>query len=121
MITNLNEILVEWSYRTSDGKPDVNNKAKLLILENVLNDFGWSREARAELLGTLMTEDDIVKNKESGATYTVKNHNPETQDLITKDASEDEIEKVKKDDGEEVNRDSKFIEKSKESYDIFVV
>ena len=54
MIKDLNQILVEWSYRTSDGKPDVKNKAKLLILENVLNDFGWSREARAELLGSLM-------------------------------------------------------------------
>ena len=56
MIKDLNKILVEWSYRTSDGKPDVNNRAKLLILENVLNDFGWSREARAELLNTLMVE-----------------------------------------------------------------
>jgi len=54
MIKDLNKILVEWSYRTSDGKPDVKNRAKLLILENVLNDFGWSREARAELLGSLM-------------------------------------------------------------------
>ena len=54
MITDLNEILVEWSYRTSDGKPDVKNRAKLLILENVLNDFGWTREARAELLSSLM-------------------------------------------------------------------
>ena len=54
MITDLNKILVEWSYRTSDGKPDVKNSAKLLILESVLNDFGWSREARAELLNNLM-------------------------------------------------------------------
>ena len=54
MITDLNEILVEWSYRTSDGKPDVKNNAKLIILETVLKDFGWSREARAELLNTLM-------------------------------------------------------------------
>ena len=56
MITDLNKILVEWSYRTSDGQPDVNNSAKLLILESVLNDFGWSREARAELLNNLINE-----------------------------------------------------------------
>ena len=61
MITDLNEILVEWSYRTSDGKPDVKNSAKLLILENVLEDFGWSREARAELLNTLMESDRVYK------------------------------------------------------------
>ena len=45
MITDLNKILVEWAYRTSDGKPDVKNSAKLLTLETVLKDFGWSREA----------------------------------------------------------------------------
>jgi hypothetical protein len=66
MIKDLNQILVEWSYRTSDGKPDVKNKAKLLILENVLNDFGWSREARAELLGTLMEGDRVYKNSWPG-------------------------------------------------------
>tara|TARA_R110002126_G_scaffold5831_3_gene31146 strand:+ start:1314 stop:3380 length:2067 start_codon:yes stop_codon:yes gene_type:complete len=54
MIKDLDKILVEWSYRTSDGKPDVNNSAKLILLEKVLDDFGWSREARAELLSTLM-------------------------------------------------------------------
>ena len=64
MITDLNKILVEWSYRTSDGKPDAKNSAKLLTLESVLKDFGWSREARAELLSTLM-EVDIVRKKQS--------------------------------------------------------
>ena len=48
MITDLNEILVEWAYRTNDGKPDVKSNAKLLTLEGVLKDFGWTREARAE-------------------------------------------------------------------------
>jgi hypothetical protein len=105
MITDLSEILIEWSYRTHDGIPDVNNNAKLILLENILKEYGWIREARDELLNNLMTEDDIVKNKESGTTYTVKNHNPETQDLITKDASEDEIEKAKKDDDEEDKKD----------------
>ena len=39
MIKDLNKILVEWSYRTSDGKPDVKNSAKLIVLESVLNDL----------------------------------------------------------------------------------
>ena len=56
MITDLNKILVEWAYRTNDGKPDVKNNAKLLTLESVLKDFGWSEEARAELLFTLMEQ-----------------------------------------------------------------
>ena len=54
MIKDLDKILVEWSYRTSDGKPDIKNSSKLILLEGVLSDFGWSREARAELLNTLM-------------------------------------------------------------------
>ena len=36
MIKDLNQILVEWSYRTSDGKPDVNNSAKLILLKTIL-------------------------------------------------------------------------------------
>jgi len=71
MITDLNEILVEWSYRTSDGKPDVKNSAKLIILESVLNDFGWSKEARAELLNTLMVEIDF-KNQAAFDAYNKK-------------------------------------------------
>ena len=71
MITDLNKILVEWSYRTSDGKPDVKNSAKLIILESVLNDFGWSKEARAELLNTLMVEIDF-KNQAAFDAYNKK-------------------------------------------------
>ena len=56
MIKYLNKILTDWSYSVSDGLPDVKNRAKLILLENVLNDFGWSREARAELLNNLMEE-----------------------------------------------------------------
>ena len=96
MITDINKILVEWAYRTSDGKPDAKNKAKLLTLESVLSDFGWSREARAELLNTLIKEDDIVKNRETGNIYTVKNVNKDKHQLIKKNASKDDIQKVKK-------------------------
>tara|TARA_Y100001963_G_scaffold154492_1_gene243410 strand:+ start:534 stop:2483 length:1950 start_codon:yes stop_codon:yes gene_type:complete len=96
MITDLNKILVEWAYRTSDGKPDVKNSAKLLTLETVLKDFGWSREARAELLSTLMTEDDIVKNRKTGNVYTVKNVNKDKHQLIKKNASKDDIKKIDK-------------------------
>ena len=101
MITDINKILVEWAYRTNDGKPDAKNKAKLLTLESVLSDFGWSREARAELLNTLIKEDDIVKNKETGNIYTVKNVNKDKHQLIKKNASKDDIKNVKDKDDEE--------------------
>ena len=110
MITDLNEILVEWAYRTNDGKPDVKSNAKLLTLEGVLKDFGWSREARAELLSTLM-ETDIVKNKDSGNIYTVQNVNKDKHVLVKKDASDADIAKVtkKKVDKEKTKDDSEDI------------
>ena len=47
----------EWTTQyDDDGKPDVKSNAKLLTLEGVLKDFGWSREARAELLYELMEQ-----------------------------------------------------------------
>ena len=95
MITDLNKILVEWAYRTNDCKTDVKSNAKLLTLEGVLKDFGWSRPARAELLNTLM-EADIVKNKDSGNIYTVQNVNKDKHILVKKDASDDQIDKVTK-------------------------
>jgi len=108
MITDLNEILVEWSYRTSDGKPDVKNSAKLIILESVLNDFGWSREARAELLNTLMEADIVTKIGGSGSPYTVKNFNKEKHKLVKKNASDDEIAKVTK---KKVNKEKPKVSK----------
>ena len=54
MITDISKILVEWAYQTSDGKPDVKNGAKLIILERVLKNFGWSSPVRAELLNNLL-------------------------------------------------------------------
>ena len=58
MITDIDKILVEWSYRTSDGKPDVSNNSKLVVLEYVLTDFGWPSEAKSELIKTLMEKDN---------------------------------------------------------------
>ena len=115
MITDLNKILVEWAYRTSDGQPDVKSNAKLLTLESVLKDFGWSREARAELLSALMTEDDIVKNRKTGNVYTVKNVNKDKHRLVKKNASKDDIKKIDKakEKGDEKPTDSDKKEPSK--------
>ena len=118
MITDLNEILVEWAYRTNDGKPDVKSNAKLLTLEGVLKDFGWTREARAELLSTLM-ETDIVKNKDSGNIYTQQNVNKDKHVLVKKDASDDEIakvtkKKVDKEKGDKKPKDNSGVIKQKE-------
>ena len=116
MITDLNKIIAEWSYRTHDGKPDVNNNAKLILLEGVLTEFGWSREAKAELLNNLI-EKTLVKNKDSGAVYLVKNVNDEKHDILKKNASEDDLDKEKDDeepDVEEPINDKKVDDKLKQ-------
>ena len=114
MITDLNKILVEWSYRTSDGRPDAKNSAKLLVLENVLKDFGWSKEARAELLSTLMeanadvVEPTLAKAREKaklGQTYS----SPRSKKVYTRGKEEEE--------GEDSKEDEKTKETKKTTYD----
>ncbi len=104
MITDLRKVLSEWAYRTKSGKPNPKSMAHQIILEGVLKDFGWDSEERNELLSSpsFLIETDIVKNKKSGNTYVVQKHNPDTQSLVKKDASKDDIKKVEKDkNGEE--------------------
>ena len=62
MITDLNKILVEWAYRTNDGQPNSKNSAHIIILERGLNDFGWYREAIAELLNNWDFSKDLVND-----------------------------------------------------------
>ncbi len=108
MIPDIRYILTEWSYRV--GAIDYKNEKHLYHLNEILREEGWPYEVINELIETL-NEVDIVKNKKSGNTYVVKTHNPDTQDLIKKDASEDEIEKVKKGDDKQDIKVPKEIKK----------
>ena len=96
MIVNWDLILNDLSVRLKNGTPDFKNEQHIIKLWDVLKEHKWPIEARVELIQTLQ-EKDIVKNKKSGNTYVVKTHNPETQSIVKKDASEKEIEKVKQD------------------------
>ena len=100
MITDLKQILIEWSYQTSDGIPDVKNNAKLILLESILKEYGWSREARDELLNNLMEANaDVVeptlalarKKAEKGQTYS----SPQSKKVYTrgKEEGDEEAEK----------------------------
>ena len=60
MITNINEILIEWAYRTKDGQPNPKSMSHQIILEGLLKDFGWSREERSELIGNLMEKKSVL-------------------------------------------------------------
>ena len=92
----IDECITDWFYNHPDGyakKPyDIQD---LTILSEVLQKRSVDNKTIVEILKTL-AEDDIVKNRETGNVYTVKNHNPDTQKLIKKNASPEEIERAKK-------------------------
>jgi len=71
MITSINEILTEWAFRTKDGLPNPKSMAHQILLEGILKNYGWSMEARAELLNNLMVEMDF-KNKAAFDVYNKK-------------------------------------------------
>ena len=96
MITDFQSIVDEWSYRV--GIIDLKDTKHLYHLNQILYEQGWTQDVIDEI-NQKLTEDDIVKNKESGNTYVVKTHNPDTQDLVKKDASPEDVKKVDK--GEE--------------------
>ena len=95
----IDKILTEWSYRVHDGMPNPKNALHLVKLKETLSELNLPKEVSVGLLKNLrqIQEKDIVKNKQSKNTYIVKKHNPDTQDLVKKDASKADIDKVKKD------------------------
>ena len=104
----IDEILVEWAYRVHDGMPNPKNSMHIVELRESMEELNIPNDVIYKVIDNIINEEDIVKNKESGNTYAVKNHNPETQDLVKKDASPEDIKKVKKDDdGEEKTKDDK--------------
>ena len=106
MITDFDKIVKEWSYRVHNSKPNPQNSTHQYQLTEILIEYGWPYQAIDELIQNL-NEIDIVKNKKSGNVYPVRTHNPDTQDLIKKDASKDDIEKVKKDKEQDKEPESK--------------
>ena len=104
----IDEILVEWAYRVHDGMPNPKNTLHIVQLRESMEELNIPNNVIYKVIDNIINEEDIVKNKESGNTYAVNNHNPKTQDLVKKDASPEDIKKVKKDDdGEEKTKDDK--------------
>jgi len=92
---NTNKILAEWAYRVDDGQPDVTNVNHINHLREILYNFGLPHKFIVEYVHGL-TEDSIVKNKKSGSVYPVKKVNPATQQVIKKNASKKDLEKLDK-------------------------
>ena len=119
----IDEILTEWSYRVNNGMPDVNNKLHLIDLQELLYEKKYSKKFIEMLLNNLQ-ENDIVKNKESGNIYVVQTHNPDTQNLVKKDASDTDIEKINNSEAETTEdivdiQDINF-ERNKYSFEVVV-
>ena len=53
MITKIDKILSELSFRVSDGMPDLTNEQHLIKLFDVLKDFGWPVKERVEFLQSI--------------------------------------------------------------------
>ena len=94
----IQKAITDWAYKVNDGCPDPQNRSHIQVLEAVLRQYGCTEEFLSEYMPRVgkIHEDDIVKNKNTGNVYTVKNHNPKTQSLVKKDASDDEIASAKK-------------------------
>jgi len=92
----INKIVQEWGYEVPNGIINTDNPYHLVILEGVLDKHNFTKEQKNTLLKSLrkIHEDDLVKNKKSGNVYAVDKHNPDTQDIIKKDASKQDIEKA---------------------------
>lgn len=100
MKNNWNKILNELSYRVSSGIPDLSNEQHLMKLWDILKEHNWNVNARVELLKNL-NEMSIVKNKKSGNVYPVKTFKPQTQTIVKKDATKDDIKKAQQGAGED--------------------
>ena len=100
MKNNWNKILNELSYRVSTGIPDLSNEQHLMKLWDILKEHNWNLDARVELLKNL-DEMSIVKNKKSGNVYPVKTFKPQTQTIVKKDATKDDIKKAQQGAGED--------------------
>ena len=89
----IKQALTDWAYKVNDGCPDPQNRTHIQILEAVLRQYGCTEEFITEYIPRVheahkLYEDDIVKNKKSGNTYVVQNHNKDTQSLIKKDSTQ---------------------------------
>jgi len=87
MVT-IDNILLEWSYRCSDGIVDLNNPQKKAILEQILNKLGIDLNEALNSKATSLAIDNIL-NSELGQKYNFKKQSDKYRlgnlDKITKD------------------------------------
>ena len=102
----IEKILKDWKKRVGNNL-NYKNTDNLFELGSMLTEQGWDSETIGILIENLK-EIDIVRKKQPdgsfGSAYTVKKHNPDRgQQLIKKDASPEDLDKVDK--GEPIDTD----------------
>ena len=89
MLQNLDEILLELSYRVPTGIVDLTKDYQVTELANILRENGYENAfemaQKARVYFSYLNEDKvtIVKNKETGNIYPVKNVDPTIHDIPT--------------------------------------
>ena len=102
----IEKILKDWKKRVGNNL-NYKNTDHLFELGSMLTEEGWDSETIGILIENLK-EIDIVRKKQAdgsfGSAYTVKKHNPDRgQQLVKKDASPEDLDKVDK--GEPIDTD----------------
>ena len=115
-------LFLEWRVRVHNGMPDPSDAGHTKILREVCLDFGLKHKDVNEIIPVVesvyrkLNEEDLVKNKDTGNIYTVKNVNKDKHTLIKKNASKDDIEKAKKaDDSESETQSQQLSDKDKKA------
>ena len=101
----LNELLVEWSYRSKKGYPDLGNPSDILILKNILNELDLpsnviiNRMSEGPLTPGELRKDRTPNRAEVFLKKIENNEEFELMDgsmvIIDKEKSADSIQKLK--------------------------
>ena len=99
MITDLNKIVKEWSYRVDDGQPNPKKSTHLYHLSEILIEYKWPLQVIDELLQNLKEGDEwwTKLSPEQQAQY-IKDHpkSQKAQDAKEKEKGEEPKDKKSK-------------------------
>ena len=93
----INDVFIEWRYQTHNGVPNIENPLHEALLRNILKEKSINAKIVNQVIKSIK-ELDLVKNKDTGNVYTVKKANKDKHDILKKDASDDDIKSMTKDD-----------------------
>ena len=93
----INDVFIEWRYRTENGVPNIQNPLHESLLRNILKEKQLDQKVINQVMKSLR-ELDLVKNKKTGNIYTVQSADKDKHDIVKKNASPQDIKSMTKDD-----------------------